>query len=1434
MDNNNNNIQDLFSNFTNPTNYNNNNINNNFINKNNNFHFNPNNFQQPFNNYQTNFNNYQMKFPKVNNFQNNKYNNFLNQNTNNQNYQSVFHQIPNFNKQEFKKFKKTYKTNENVPNNNIFVNKLNNENKENIIKGIKKEKKKVLNKNILNPKKIKIKKKEEENLENKSPWKVKKKKLKKIKNNKINEEQDKKIFENFENNNNLSEIDKNEEIEEINSDFNMEKTIPENNEVISENEQNESIISNDEKTETLKINEKESPKKTKIDISEFLKLKHKTDEEKLKMCSSKEVSERESQNLLSVFELDPKLTKKDPQSGNIIKKANPSYCIQTYIREGGDMNQSECVRTPETLKKTLFYILDNIIDSDKIINEKFTKLFPINLSEIVLFTSDRLKAIKKDFMLNNLKNNKYMIQCYELIARFLILCINETLDIKTIKGKQGLYNLNVKELNSVLNDLYKFYTYNDENNKNDVYVSNYQEEFLAYFLLLSLKNPIDYFSILSKIKNNNLFKNSNKIKLVINISKCYLNKDYKTFMKILKNKQTDYLISCLMVLLFVNIRNFALDNISYNFNKVSNSIYKISINELLNCLPFNDPEEVINYLNYYGIKIKDENKNDFNSKIEIIKNDKLNEEFNNEIPLKTNYKYVEIKKGNKTRREVILGNNPLDYIEKDLVFKEKKEKINIDNIDNDNDNNMKIDIKNDIKKEDDIKIKTEEIIKPSVSKEKNEIKNETFVSPFNIQNLNTNIIKEENQIEFKKSQEINLNKNNENNIILSKSFSSKSSSIEIENNNLKLKYFLKTLIYILKLSFFIKLKYYSEQLKLKEELSKNFLLKKKLNIFCILKNNVKESKLYKEYLNELKKLNNNINAYNTNEKNVLNQLSKDCNQFLLFNKNFKLYSYEDIKYYLISNFLEDLNNNSIINDNNNINYVQINFYTQKELLFKSGLLQNLNLNNNLIHNNNNETIIYDPNIYVDQQNLITFIMRFIYCDKINNIENYIYENQQNINKFTYGIFFFDLNNKYYNKNAIDNLLNILNFFNNFIEKKFFVIFPNYNEGINKIKIKTEKEFINLLMKKNINENIKSIFEFYIQLNNDMNNNYFIYMNNKNFIELFIKKEIIVHSFNLNKKYVNFELFNNKIKSILILNKIKIDFENLFNNEIIYYCKNPIFIQFFYGIGYFKIISELYFFLSKNFLNDLNKIPTFLSSQKINNYSENLNNVCEIFYYFKENIYNNYFINCIESINNLNNQNLFFDSVIDLYKILINLFVNCEKINYLKLKEFDFQFKNSFYKANLNNYYEISFILINFFNQIFLLIGNEYDLFINEKFSYELLEKMYNNNINKILDDIYKLLITIKDNNFKRVHSDIISENNINKDAIKSNLMELSIKLYLNKKRKREYFNYLYKKDNNIKLSYLNKDTYLKEVKSNFINNLIEQENELTKLFKYKF
>ena len=183
------------------------------------------------------------------------------------------------------------------------------------------------------------------------------------------------------------------------------------------------------------------------------------------MCSEREMKEREEQKLLSVFELDPKKTYYDNKTQQIIKKIKPEFAIQAYTRSGGDLNKVDPLdlRTPKALRDTMNYILNEIIDSDKFKNKKFTNLLPIDFKEICLFVIDRFRAIRKNFtILNNMKSNKNCIICHEQIARFLIICLNETIDIKTIKGEQGLYNLNMEQLNLTLTSLSNFYEYSEK------------------------------------------------------------------------------------------------------------------------------------------------------------------------------------------------------------------------------------------------------------------------------------------------------------------------------------------------------------------------------------------------------------------------------------------------------------------------------------------------------------------------------------------------------------------------------------------------------------------------------------------------------------------------------------------------------------------------------------------------------------------------------------------------------------------------------------------------------------------------------------------------------------------------------------------------------------------------------------------------------------
>ena len=145
------------------------------------------------------------------------------------------------------------------------------------------------------------------------------------------------------------------------------------------------------------------------------------------MCSEREMKEREEQNLLSIFELDPEKTKYDNKTQQYIKKVKPEYAIQTYTRPGGDLNKvdNSDLRTPKALRDTMNYIINEIIDSDHIKNKKFTKLFTIDFKEICLFVTDRFRAIRKYFpILDN------------------VLCLPCNNDITGQSGCNGKCNLN--------------------------------------------------------------------------------------------------------------------------------------------------------------------------------------------------------------------------------------------------------------------------------------------------------------------------------------------------------------------------------------------------------------------------------------------------------------------------------------------------------------------------------------------------------------------------------------------------------------------------------------------------------------------------------------------------------------------------------------------------------------------------------------------------------------------------------------------------------------------------------------------------------------------------------------------------------------------------------------------------------------------------------
>jgi len=1037
------------------------------------------------------------------------------------------------------------------------------------------------------------------------------------------------------------------------------------------------------------------------------------------MCSEREMKEREEQNLLSIFELDPEKTKYDNKTQQYIKKVKPEFAIQTYTRPGGDLNKvdNSDLRTPKALRDTMNYIINEIIDSDHIKNKKFTKLFQIDFKEICLFVTDRFRAIRKNFtILDNMKSNKDCIICHEQIARFLIICLNETIDIKSISGDQGIYNLNMKELNLTLTSLSEFYEYSDRQkeldcNNENIYISPNKEEFISYFILFSLKQkPIEFMSILSKIPYK--LRKGNKLSLALKISKAYLSKDAISFMKILKSKECDYLTACIMVLFFNDIRTQLMNILSFdkkpNFDEAKHSylIYKMSIKEIIEKLPFENENEVIKFLDWFGINSKGYSTygigTDFNNKIDLIKDNNNSNIY--DAPIFTNKRYVHSKIGTKSRKEIVLGGD-------DLEISQDQDNINkngsfISNVTYDNFFNIKQSNLDEKDKKNiipssfnsnfiDNTIKTLDIpSKDSHSQLELSISTIKQSSPKKVIKISTQVIK---------------NNYNENTI----------------NYLINATYpFIERVIYGKKCLFFSILKYMLEQYKIKLSKIKIFEKRRKHKIFSIIREYSINNKANKQYIKQLMNYGKDINLRNTKENIAFKNLNCNYSNF-----EFSLYTYDDLKYFLIEKYINDGNKNYI-------NYLQVNIFTQKELIINSEILQNLNINSSLIKSNNNETIIYDSDIFIDNYNSLTLVLRFIYLDTIYNLSEYIFYNQKNMNKYTIGMIFLDIHDSFYQNTILQSFLTLMkDSLGDIIKKKLIFAFP-YNNEINNLsnkEIVEQNGFVNMINSQyGIDNNPEIIQLGNVKESSPLYKKYIIYKNNKAFVELFSNKKYNIEKFDTRKKLTSLINHNNNIKYQFFKKKIENEFKSIIND-------NPLIIQLLLGISLFKISSKYYYVLFSNIANKLFNIPIYNSNDAIIKYENILIKVTTIF-----KLFNNAFDSFIQKCFLLNDY-----SIMNIFELFMKEIIDLDILYRENIINFSNEFKESFYKNNIEDNVNVNLInlFLVFFEKIIILINQELNnIVLDCDVNFKLFLSIYENEKEFIFSTINKLLKKTIDEN----------------------------------------------------------------------------------------
>ncbi|OAL26797.1 hypothetical protein AYO20_09939 [Fonsecaea nubica] len=188
------------------------------------------------------------------------------------------------------------------------------------------------------------------------------------------------------------------------------------------------------------------------------------------MCPEFERVERIVQNMVDKAEkVRNEETGKDmPAEDRMVKRFRRSAA-------GYDEQLPSDIRTPETLKRTLDYLLDKVIGGER-------------LATVHKFVWDRTRGIRNDFSIQqvtNVEDVKLAVDCFERIARFHILSLHQLSNPDNLLDGENFDTYQEREqLNNTLLSL--IYYYDDHRGRIDF---PNEGEFRAYLVIFEIQAP---------------------------------------------------------------------------------------------------------------------------------------------------------------------------------------------------------------------------------------------------------------------------------------------------------------------------------------------------------------------------------------------------------------------------------------------------------------------------------------------------------------------------------------------------------------------------------------------------------------------------------------------------------------------------------------------------------------------------------------------------------------------------------------------------------------------------------------------------------------------------------------------------------------------------------------------------------------------------------
>jgi nuclear mRNA export protein SAC3 len=241
--------------------------------------------------------------------------------------------------------------------------------------------------------------------------------------------------------------------------------------------------------------------------------------------------------------------------------------VKRYRRSaaGDDEQLPSDIRTPATLKRSLDYLLNDVVGGED------------RLATVQKFVWDRTRAIRNDFSIQqvtSVPDVKLAVECYERIARFHILCLHQLSNPDNLWDGEHFdaYQEN-EQLNNTLLTL--MYAYDDHRDRVDF---PNEPEFRAYLVIFEIasmkpdtedrmqswpKHILGDERVKTALK---LYKAAGDTMELRGPLKPYENAPIAqanggSFWKVLASKSVPYIMACLAELYFQDIRFATLDAI---------------------------------------------------------------------------------------------------------------------------------------------------------------------------------------------------------------------------------------------------------------------------------------------------------------------------------------------------------------------------------------------------------------------------------------------------------------------------------------------------------------------------------------------------------------------------------------------------------------------------------------------------------------------------------------------------------------------------------------------------------------------------------------------------------------------------------------------------------------------------------------------------------